>query len=53
MLVLMRQISIETKDLLIDIEKKGDIFDDIINTLLDIYHRKRKIIEKMKRGGLF
>ncbi len=52
MFVLTRQISIETKGLLRDIGKKGDIFDDINSTLLDIYHRKRKIIEKMKRGGL-
>ena len=51
MLVLTRHISIETKDLLMDIGKKGDIFDDINRTLLEFYHRKRKIIEKMKRGG--
>jgi hypothetical protein len=49
MLILTRQISIETKDLLMDIEKKGDTFDDINSPLLDIYDRKRKIIEKMKK----
>jgi hypothetical protein len=52
MLILTRQISIETKDILMDIGKKGDIFDDIISTFLDMYDRKRKIIEKMKKGGL-
>ncbi len=52
MLILTRQISIETKDILMDIGKKGEIFHAIISTLLDIYERKRKIIEKMKKGGL-
>ena len=46
MLILMRQISMETKDILMDIGKKGDTFEDIIRTLLDIYDRKMEITKK-------
>lgn len=49
MFVTTRQISTETKVLLMDMGKKGDTFDDINSTLLDIYDRKRKITEKMKK----
>lgn len=41
MFVTTLQISIETKNHLIDIGKKGDTFDDRIRALLDIYDGKR------------
>ncbi len=42
----------ETKDRLMNIGKKGDIFEDTINRLLDIYDSKKGDYEKMKKGGL-
>jgi ABC-type Mn2+/Zn2+ transport system ATPase subunit len=46
MVVATIQISIETKDHLMDIGKKGDTFDDIIRRLLDIYDGKSEITKK-------
>ena len=53
MVVTTIQISIKTKDHIMDIGKKDDTFDDIIRTLLDIYDGKSEITKKkMKKGGL-
>ena len=46
MVVTKIEISIETKDHLMDIGKKGDTFDNIIRTLLDIYDGKSEITKK-------
>ena len=41
----------ETKDCLMNIGKKDDIFEDIISRLLDIYGGKMGF-KKLKKGGL-
>jgi len=46
MIVITIQISMETKDRLMDIGKKCDIFEDIIRRLLDIYDGKMEITKK-------
>lgn len=53
MVVTTIQISMETKDRLMNIGKKDDSFEDIIRRLLDIYDGKIKITKKkMKKGEL-
>ena len=42
----------ETKDRLMNIGKKDNIFEDIISRLLDNYNRKMGIKKKLKKGGL-
>jgi hypothetical protein len=46
MIVITIQISMETKDRLMDIGKKCDAFEDIIRRLLDIYDGKMEITKK-------
>jgi hypothetical protein len=46
MVVIMVQISMETKDRLMDIGKKDDTFEDIIRRLLDIYDGKMEITKR-------
>ena len=46
MVVAKIQISIETKNHLMDIGKKGDTFDNIISAVLDIYDGKSEITKK-------
>jgi hypothetical protein len=46
MIVITIQISMETKDRLMDIGQKCDTFEDIIRRLLDIYDGKMEITKK-------
>ena len=49
MIVITIQISMETKDRLMDIGKKCDTFEDIIRRLLDIYDGKRRLLRNNEK----